>query len=137
MESFTLTDTAFTPGAYLFYPFRYKPGHAELDSACFPFLDSLAAFLIVHPELQIKITNHLDSRWNPASSSNLSGRRVRVVSDYLISKGVPSAQITSMAYNDTQPIVSDAAIAAVPGKEGKEALHAVNRRTDIRIINIK
>lgn len=118
------------------YTMRYKLGKPEIDSVCFPFLDSLAEYLLANPAIHIEVECHIDLRTSPYSSSNLSGNRARKVVDYLIRYGVPGWRLNAKGCGDVRPIVNERMVNIAPGKEGREALHAVNRRTEFRIIQI-
>lgn len=132
--TFTFQDSVFTSGSAIFYPMKYALGKGTLDSTCFPFLDSMATFLIAHPQLQMQVAVHTDSR-AMASCYKIAQDRAQHVVDYLVRKGVPAPQLYGYGYGETRPIVTEKMIMLAPGREGREQLYAVNRRTEIRIMS--
>ena len=70
------------------------------------------------------------------SNMTLSTARAQSCVDYLVKeKGIDPRRLTAKGYGLTMPIISDADIAKEPTKEGKEAMHAKNRRTSFKILN--
>jgi outer membrane protein OmpA-like peptidoglycan-associated protein len=79
---------------------------------------------IEYPALRIEISGHTDNIGKDVYNKDLSQRRAKAVVDYLTSKGVAAARLTSAGYGDTQPVASNAT------KQGQ----AQNRRTEFKVV---
>ena len=66
-------------------------------------------------------TGHTDSIGTDAYNQKLSERRATSVKEYMVSKGVSAAKITTLGKGETQPVATNKT------KEGR----AKNRRVDI------
>jgi len=73
---------------------------------------------------KVRLTGHTDNVDSEAFNQALGLRRANIVKDYLISRGVPAAQIIAISKGETEPIKSN------DTKEGR----ADNRRTELEII---
>lgn len=72
-------------------------------------------------------TGHTDSIGTDAYNQKLSERRAAAVKDYLVSKGIPSAKITTIGKGETQPVATNKT------KEGRQK----NRRVDIEFKGVR
>lgn len=81
--------------------------------------------------LQLNITGHTDQRGNEAYNMNLSERRAKAVMDYLIKKGIEPGRMKSEWLGKTQP-VNDCNTG-----DCNEAMHQLNRRTELKLQNNK
>ena len=90
----------------------------------------LMPVLAQNPGVKLEIASHTDSRGTSASNQDLSERRARAVVNYLESKGVNSSLLVANGYgeNRLKNRCSD-------GVSCTEREHAVNRRTEFRLIN--
>lgn len=134
---FSFTDSAFFVGQMMYPYILFDFDKPTLRPETRPILDSLARFLIAHPGITIEINNHRDVRGSEMYGQNLTQRRSESVRQYLIEEGVPATQIKAKGYGETMPIIQEDVIKNVPSKQGQEELHALNRRTEIKIINVK
>ncbi len=82
--------------------------------------DAVAKMTQVDVEIVIA-TGHTDSIGTDAYNQKLSERRATSVKEYMVSKGVPAAKITTLGKGETQPVATNKT------KEGR----AKNRRVDI------
>jgi len=82
--------------------------------------DAIAKMAKVDVELVIA-TGHTDSIGTDAYNQKLSERRATSVKEYMVSKGVPAAKVTTLGKGETQPVATNKT------KEGR----AKNRRVDI------
>ena len=82
--------------------------------------DAVAKMQRVDVEMVIA-TGHTDSIGTDAYNQRLSERRATSVKEYMVSKGIPSAKITTLGKGETQPVATNKT------KEGR----AKNRRVDI------
>jgi outer membrane protein OmpA-like peptidoglycan-associated protein len=76
------------------------------------------------PEMKIEISGHTDSEGDDATNLELSKNRAEAVKQYLISKGINGARVSTIGYGETKPVASNAS------SDGR----AKNRRTEIRIL---
>jgi outer membrane protein OmpA-like peptidoglycan-associated protein/opacity protein-like surface antigen len=74
-------------------------------------LDALAEQLKKQQDLKVTVTGYTDSSGNVKSNEALSLKRAETVSNYLVSKGVPSAQIITRGMGPANPIASNATAA--------------------------
>ena len=82
--------------------------------------DALAKLKGVDVEMVIA-TGHTDSVGSDAYNQKLSERRAAAVKDYLVSKGIPAAKITTIGKGESQPVATNKTA------EGRQK----NRRVDI------
>ncbi len=87
-------------------------------------LDRVVKFLKNNNKLKVEIQGHTDSTGNAGINMKLSKERAKSVVDYLVEKGINSAQLKYSGYGDTKPIA---------GNETEEG-RKLNRRTTIKII---
>jgi OOP family OmpA-OmpF porin len=84
--------------------------------------DALAKLRGVDVEMVIA-TGHTDSVGSDAYNQKLSERRAAAVKDYLVSKGIPAAKITTIGKGESQPVATNKTA------EGRQK----NRRVDIEL----
>jgi OOP family OmpA-OmpF porin len=72
-------------------------------------------------------TGHTDSVGTDAYNQKLSERRAAAVKDYLVSKGIPSAKITTIGKGKSQPVATNKTA------EGRQK----NRRVDIEFKGVR
>lgn len=132
---FSLTDPVFLPESTLRLDVLYDLGKPTLRPESYALIDSLARFLIAHPDLKAEIGNHTDARGSDAYNIKLTIARSQSVVDRLLMNGVPSTQILSIGYGESRPLVTEAYINALKSREGRENLHQLNRRTELKILS--
>ena len=94
-----------------------------IDARLLPILkDGVAVF----------IESHTDMRGTRRDNQDLSNRRAKAVTDYLISKGINASQLYAKGFGESRLLnkCSDGVVCS-------EAEHAVNRRTTFRVVNQK
>ena len=112
-------------------PINWNTGSATLTSAAKNIIDThLMKALNDNPGSKMEIASHTDSRGSKTSNQALSERRAKAVADYLISKGVNSSRLVANGYGETR-----LKNRCKDGVSCTEEQHAVNRRTEFRIIN--
>lgn len=94
-------------------------------------LDRLAEFLIEN-NLKIELSAHTDSRGSKRYNKDLSQRRAQSCVNYLIEKGVSRYNIVAKGYGETR-LVNE----CKDGVECPEEKHQENRRTEVKILEIK
>lgn len=86
---------------------NFRSASATLEQDSFFLLDSIVDIVRRCPGLRIEVAGHTDSLGSNQTNQTLSERRAAAVTDYLSSKGVDPAQITSTGYGETRPIVAN------------------------------
>ncbi|MEZ4800264.1 MAG: OmpA family protein [Flavobacteriales bacterium] len=100
-------------------------------------LDSIAEFLARYDSLIVEIGIHTDSRGSDNYSMRLDKKRAESIMEYLIKQGVDSDRLSAEGYGKTELIISDEKIEKMKTAQEREEAHAVNRRTEFKIIEIK
>ena len=114
----------------------YTLGSAELLPQSKDSLNYLYDIMRDNPSTVIELNSHTDSRGDAEANMKLSAARAQSCVDYLVKeKGINEKRLVAKGYGKTQLLISDAVIAKEPSKEGKEALHAKNRRTSFKILS--
>jgi OOP family OmpA-OmpF porin len=88
--------------------------------------DALAKLRGVDLEMVIA-TGHTDSIGSDRYNQRLSERRAAAVKDYLVSKGIPAAKITTIGKGESQPVATNKTA------EGRQK----NRRVDIEFKGVR
>jgi len=115
-------------------------------------LQGLIQTLRDNPKLVIELASHTDSRDSYERNDILSQKRAQSVVDYLIMRGINPKRLVAKGYGERNPrvlkkdIVKDGFlfksgtkldedfINSLPGNAQKEAAHALNRRTEFRVL---
>ena len=92
-------------------------------------LDKLVATLQDNPTVKIELSSHTDCRGKDAYNLSLSQKRAKSAVDYIISKGIPKANITSKGYGESQP--SESCVC----EKCSEDQHQRNRRTEFKVLS--
>lgn len=103
----------------------FQQGEVILLPIAYPELDSIAQFMILHPSVRIKLEGHTDAIGDANLNLDLSIKRVEVVRDYLVNKGIFGSRIEIQGYGGAKPIASNAS----------EQTRRLNRRVDWTIID--
>ena len=77
---------------------------STLRPESFPYLDSFAQFLMVHPKYKVHITGHTDSTGTEEYNLILSKERAASVAAYLTEHGISSDRITTEGLGASQPV---------------------------------
>ena len=130
----------------------YEFDSAELTESSTMALDSLVDLLNQNPNVTIELSSHCDFRGKDEYNNKLSQRRAESVVNYLISHGIEKERLTPMGYGETRPKVvtrkmaeqvdflnegdtlSEAFIMALDTEEKQEVCHALNRRTEFKVL---
>ncbi|TMM59071.1 OmpA family protein [Maribacter algarum] len=116
---------------YQALPISWNLGSATLTSAAKSIIDTrLMPVLDQNPGVKVELASHTDVRGTASSNKDLSERRAKAVADYLISKGVNSSLLVANGYGETKTKNR-----CKEGVSCTEREHAVNRRTEFRLIN--
>ncbi len=90
----------------------------------YPELDRVAQLMNQKPSMRIEIIGHTDIEGEPTANFLLSERRVKVLKDYIASKGIATERIDTLPMGSTKPI----------SRERDEASKQLNRRVEFRVI---
>jgi len=85
-------------------------------------LDDALAILKRHPDLEVEIAGHTDSRGSEAYNMGLSQRRAKSVMEYLVTHGAKAGMLSAKGYGESEPVADNA------NDEGR----AKNRRVELR-----
>lgn len=113
-------------------PINYELGSANLTSESRSVIDNrLLALMRERPNIRIEINAHTDSRGSAASNQSLSERRAQSVVNYLVNKGINRSRLVSRGYGESR-----LKNRCADGVSCSETEHAVNRRTEFRVLNV-
>ncbi|MCH2198519.1 MAG: OmpA family protein [Flavobacteriales bacterium] len=107
----------------------YELNRAELNVVAKYQLDQLAEIMIKNPEIRIELGSHTDCRGEDDYNLELSERRAASALAHMKKKGIAIARMTAKGYGETVLLNG-----CDDGVECSEDEHALNRRTEIRII---
>ena len=87
---------------------------------------------ILSTGVAVFIESHTDMRGTRRDNQDLSDRRAKAVTDYLISKGINASQLYAKGFGESRLLnkCSDGVVCS-------ESEHSVNRRTTFRVVNQK
>ncbi len=111
-------------------PINYPLGSASLTPQAKKIIDTkLYKLMKETPGVRVEISAHTDSRGSKASNQALSERRAQAVVNYLVSKGISRSRLVARGYGE-----SKLKNKCADGVTCTEAEHAVNRRTEFRVL---
>lgn len=130
----------------------YEFDSAELTESSTMALDSLVDLLTENPNVTIELSSHCDFRGKDDYNERLSQRRAESVVTYLIEHGIAQDRLTAVGYGESRPKVvtrriaeqndflhegdtlTEAFILALEDEERQETCHALNRRTEFKVL---
>lgn len=116
---------------YQALPINWNLGSATLTSQAKSLIDTrLMPVLAQNPGVKLEIASHTDSRGSKTSNQDLSERRAQAVVTYLQQKGINSSLLVANGYGENKLMNRCA-----DGVSCTEREHALNRRTQFRLIN--
>ena len=95
-----------------------------------PYLDSVAKLLKDNPDLKVEISSHCDSRGSNFFNKQLSEKRAKAVTDYLVKKGIRRSALISKGYGEKRLLNN-----CDDSRECSESEHQLNRRTEFKVID--
>ncbi len=106
-------------------PFEY-PTSASVDipEGLKKYLNKIVEYMKEYPGAVLGITGHSDDQGKMKENHERSLKRAQLVSDYMISKGIPSSRLLPVGKGSIEPIASNKT------EEGRRK----NRRVEIRIV---
>jgi len=118
--------------SYNVLPINYASGSAALNSSARSVVDQrLLSLLRERPNIRIQINAHTSSVGSAGGNQALSERRAKGVADYLVSRGINRSRLVTRGYGESQ-----LKNRCADGVNCSEAEHAVNRRTEFRVLNM-
>lgn len=116
---------------YQALPINWNLGSATLTPQAKSLIDTrLMPVLAQNPGVKLEIASHTDSRGSKTSNQDLSERRAQAVVRYLESKGVNNSLLVANGFGENR-----LKNRCADGVSCTERDHAVNRRTEFRLIN--
>jgi len=110
----------------------YDFDQSELNAQAKLELDSLALHLLKYTSISIELSAHTDSRGGEMYNQVLSERRVEKAKSYLIEKGVSGGRIAAIGYGESRLRNH-----CMDGVDCAESAHAINRRTEVKVVAIQ
>ncbi len=89
----------------------FDSGKSTLKSGAKKTLDRIAQQLTGDSAIKVVVEGHTDSTGSAEKNMALSEKRAQAVRDYLVSKGVPDAQITSAGKGESEPLATNKTVA--------------------------
>jgi len=147
------TMAAIPPDPITLPDILYEFGRWELLPQYRDSLQGLVRTMNDNPGLVIELASHTDSRGSEAFNDTLSQRRAQAVVDYLIQMGIHPGRLVAKGYGETRPRIlmqsltrdeftfregttlDEAFINGLRTEPHREAAHALNRRTEFRILS--
>ncbi|PHI18986.1 cell envelope biogenesis protein OmpA [Lewinellaceae bacterium SD302] len=112
-------------------PINYELGSARLTAESRTIIDNrLLALMRDRPNVRIELNSHTDSRGTAASNQSLSERRAQSVVNYLVGKGINRSRLVARGFGESR-----LKNRCADGVSCSESEHAVNRRTEFRVMN--
>lgn len=116
---------------------QFELGSFIIQEASFETLDSLYILLTKKPSINIEVGVHLDQRIPAKMSTRLDQRRAEEIVKYLVNKGIEANRLIAIGYGSTRPLVSQDSIDKMKSEQAKEQAYALNRRVEIKVIELK
>ena len=89
----------------------FDSGKSTLKSGAKKTLDRIAQQLTGDSAIRVVVEGHTDSTGTAEKNMALSEKRAQAVRDYLVSKGVPDAQITAAGKGESEPVATNKTVA--------------------------
>ncbi len=97
-----------------------------------PYLDNLVKLFRENPDLKFEMRSHTDCRGSYEYNDDLSAKRAKAATDYLVKKGVPRSIIVSKGYGERELLNE-----CKDGVFCDEKKHEENRRTEFIVTGKK
>lgn len=117
---------------FTFNDILFEYGKADLLPESKEILDRLADLLLKNPKASVELSAHTDARGSDKTNMDLSQRRAESSVNYLISKNVKKEQLIARGYGETQLKNK-----CKDGVSCTEEEHAINRRVEIKVLDVK
>jgi len=97
-----------------------------------PYLDNLVKLFRENNNLKFELRSHTDCRGSYEYNDDLSAKRAKAVTDYMVKKGVPRSIIVSKGYGERELLNN-----CTDGVFCEEPMHEENRRTEFIVTGKK
>jgi peptidoglycan-associated lipoprotein len=104
----------------------------DIRQDAIPYLDNLVKLFRDNPDLKFELRSHTDCRGSFEYNDDLSAKRARSATDYLVKKGVPRSIIVSKGYGEKELLNE-----CKDGVFCDEKKHEENRRTEFIVTGKK
>ncbi len=98
----------------------FEQGKSILINTSYPELDRLVEIMNENPQMEIELRGHTDNAGDAGKNMALSEERVRVVKEYLVSKGIADKRVSGKGFGGSQPLSTST----------DEASRKMNRRVE-------
>jgi outer membrane protein OmpA-like peptidoglycan-associated protein len=141
MGELYVTDTSTNPkdnskvkmkGIYDLPDIHWDYNKWEIRQDAYPYLDNLVKLFRENNNLKFELRSHTDCRGSFEYNDDLSAKRAKAVTDYMVKKGVPRATIVSKGYGERELLNN-----CTDGVFCEESLHEENRRTEFIVTGKK
>jgi OmpA-OmpF porin, OOP family len=79
-----------------------------LSKQSYDIIDKLVSMLKENPDIKVEVYGHTDkSGTDEKSNEGLSGKRAKVVAEYLIKKGIEESRVSFKGFGSKKPIASN------------------------------
>lgn len=102
-------------------------------------LDGLYQVLLDNPGITIEVRSHTDFRPTATFSGGnmeLSRKRAEACVAYLVERGIDPARLVPVGMGANEPLIPLDSIERAGSAEERERLHAMNRRSDFKVVRI-
>ena len=107
----------------------YEFNQYELNENAMKELDRLADHMLANPEIIIELSAHTDCRGGEIYNQLLSEKRAKRAKEYLVDKGIDEKRIAALGYGESRLRNH-----CIDGLKCDESEHAINRRTEVKVI---
>ncbi|MBL7967739.1 MAG: OmpA family protein [Prolixibacteraceae bacterium] len=108
---------------------NYDLDKTDINPEAAKTLNKLIALLKEHPDLEIRIESHTDSRGSDEYNMLLSKKRAKAAFDYVVAQGIDSKRLLYQGYGETKLLNN-----CTNGVECTEEQHEVNRRSIVKVV---
>ena len=84
----------------------FELNKSEIKEQSMETLEKVVRLMKKYPNMEIKIESHTDHSGTPEYNLGLSQRRAASTKEYIISKGIDKARLTSEGFGKTRPLVN-------------------------------
>jgi outer membrane protein OmpA-like peptidoglycan-associated protein len=98
-------------------------------------LDRVYRLMKDNPKLIIEISGHTDTQGSAVYNQQLSENRAKAVVEYLTEMGIGAEHFQYKGYGEDRPIISESDIMKMKTQTQKDKAHALNRRTEFKILS--
>ena len=84
-------------------PIRFRTNSTIIERSSYPAANRIAQAMKTHPDYQLRIIGHADSRGTDEFNQGLSERRAEAVKTYFTKKGVEASRIITEGRGESEP----------------------------------